>query len=440
MIKMGWTIQLPRLPWSHIALGLAVRELLAPWTGHPYDFEIWTRLGFYMQNLTSPYGKLPYLPGLSFAPYPTTGSISYPPFSAFIFAITFKVYEILGEPSRFLYYFLLKQPMVFADIGSAIVLSRIILLSGTAKSARSAFLLWIYFPFGIVISSIWGQLDPISLLFSLLAIYSALVGRWLSSAVMLGLSIYLKTLPLIFLPVFLMKVDTVRRVRGGYSLVALGLPVLGTLLPVLAFNWGFQGVYNNFSFHVAIPVNGAMSALGLFYLVLSLPTSAHLVIGALWIPLLAAAYFYMWRRDLGLVQGLILAVLVFSISRPYLPEQWTLYPLAFLLLIQSGQSMRHFAGMSVASTAFLVANNTLLIRFFAPISSSAFYWDVFINNMSSYVPARIVILGLLSLLYFSESLMVVIGRESIVSRVILWVRPLWSLRGNHVSAVEVDIP
>jgi len=127
-------------------LGLAIRELLAPWTGHPYDFEIWTRLGFYMQNLVNPYGRLPYVQGLSFSPYATTGSISYPPFSAFIFALTYRLYALLGEPSRFLYYFLLKQPMVWADIGSAVVLAKIILLSGDARSARTALLVWLYFP------------------------------------------------------------------------------------------------------------------------------------------------------------------------------------------------------------------------------------------------------------------------------------------------------
>ena len=91
-----------------------------------------------MQNLINPYGKLAYVPGLSFAPYGTMGSISYPPFSAFIFAIIFRIYSLLGEPSRFLYYFMLKQPMVFADVGAAAVLAKIILLSGDAGSARRA--------------------------------------------------------------------------------------------------------------------------------------------------------------------------------------------------------------------------------------------------------------------------------------------------------------
>src|SRR5260370_20952001 len=304
--------RIARFPPKHIALGLAIRELIAPWLGHPYDFEIWVRLGFYMQNLVfNPYGSLRYVPGLSSSPYGYTGSISYLPFSAFIFAVTYQIYSLLGEPSRFLYYFLLKQPMVFADVGTAIVLAKIILQSGDAKSARTAFLVWIYFPLGIIISSVWGQLDPISLFLALLAIYYFIGSKWLTSAAMLGLSIYLKTLPLVFLPVFLMQARASKNIRLGYSLVSLAIPVFGTLVPVLWFNWGYQGIYNNSSFQVAIPWNGAMSALNIVYLALNLPSFAHYVIGAILIPVLLATYLYVWKLGLPLGLALVIAILHF---------------------------------------------------------------------------------------------------------------------------------
>lgn len=390
-----------------------------------------------MQNLSNPYGKLPYVEGLSFAPYATTGSISYLPFSAFIFALTYRIYSLLGEPSRFLYYFLLKQPMVLADVGAALVLAKIILLSGNPKSARTAFLVWIYFPLGIIISSLWGQLDPISLFLTLLAVYYFIGSKWLTSAAMLGLSIYLKTLPLVFLPVFLMQARASKNIRLSYSLISLAIPVFGTLVPVLWFNWGFQGIYNNSSFQVAIPWDGALSALNIVYLLLNLPSFAHYVIGAIWIPVLLAAYVYVWKRGLPLVQGLLIAILVFSISRPFLPEQWSLYPLAFLLLVQTGENVGHFLGLAVSATAFTIANNTLLVRFFTPISVSAFNWDFFINNQSAYVDLRIAIMSLLALLYFAESFLVVTGRESIIHRVMMSTGLEWPLRKLRVSRTEV---
>ena len=392
-----------------------------------------------MQNLVNPYGRLAYVPSLSFAPYATTGSISYPTFSAFIFALVFRIYALLGEPSRFLYYFMLKQPLVLADVGVAAVLSKIVLLSGDSGSARKAFLVWVYFPLGIIISSVWGQLDPMSLLLTLLAVYYALTSKWIGSAVMLGLSIYLKTLPLVFLPVFLTQVRTAWKSKLDYCLVALSIPFLGTLIPALLFNWGFQRMYNNFSFQVAIPWNGASSALGTVFFVLSLPSLAHYVVGALWIPVLSATYVYIRKRNLELVQGLTLSVLVFGISRPFLPEQWSLYPLAFLLLLRTPEDIRHFVGIAVASLGVLVVNNTLLIRFFAPISTAAFNWDFFIDNLSVFANFRIVLMSMFALLYFIESLLVIRRRESLVYRLIISARPSLSFQRQRVSPTEVGV-
>ncbi len=430
--------QLTRLPLRHVALGLAIRELLAPWTGHPYDFEIWTRLGFYMQNLGNPYRTLPYVPGLSFSPYPTTGSISYPPFSAFIFALTYRFYALLGEPSRFLYYFLLKQPLVWADVGVAVVLAKIILFSGNTGFARTALLVWLYFPLGIIISSIWGQLDPISLFLSLLAIYFFLASKWLPSAAMLGLAIYLKTLPIVFLPVFLMQSRT-RNIRLGYSLISLVIPIAGTIVPAQGFNWGYGAMYNNLSFQVAIPHAGAMSAVSLAYFALPLSSLALYVTGSIWIPVLLATYVYVWKKGLPLFHGLLIAILAFSISRPFLPEQWSLYPLALLLLFQTRENMGHFLGLASASTAFLAFNNGLLVRFFTPVSLSAFNWDIFVNP-SPYVILWVAIRSLLALLYFTESILVVVGRESYVYRAVSSATPARFSIKRRVSPTEVRLP
>jgi mannosyltransferase PIG-M len=376
---------------------------------------------------------------VSFSPYPTTGSISYPPFSAFIFASTYRFYALLGEPSQFLYYFLLKQPMVLADVGVAIVLARIILFSGDAHSARTAFLIWLYFPLGIIISSMWGQLDPLALFLSLLSIYFFLSSKWLPSAAMLGLAIYLKTLPVVFLPVLLMRAHASPRNKLNYSLISLSIPFLGTLLPTLAFNWGFQGLYNNVSFQVAIPSTGAMSFLGQVHIVPSLLAILHPITGIIWVPALLAAYSYAWKKNLPLFQGLLISILAFSISRPFLPEQWSLYPLALLLLTSFQARLEHFVGLAVASTGFLIANNTLLVRFFTPLSVEAFNWDVYIIHQSPYVALRAAFLLVTALLYFTESILVITGGESIVHRAIVSVSPAKFLRKSRISPTEVHI-
>ncbi len=424
-----------RPPLKHIILGIGLRELLAPWTGHEYDFEIWVRLGYYMQNLGNPYRTLPYVPGLSFAPNTSIGSISYLPFSAFIFGLTYRFYLVLGEPSRFLYYFLLKQPMVLADVGVAIMLAKVILVSGNSSIARRAFFVWLYFPLGIIISAMWGQLDPLALFLSLLSIYYFLASKWLSSAIFLGLSIYLKTLPVIFLPVLLMQGQIVKRFR--YSIVTLSIPVLGTLVPEQALGWGYRGLYNNTSYQVAIPSQGAMSILGQSLSLITLPANVDYLVGSVWLFTLLISYIYIYRKHLALFQGLVLATLAFSISRPFLPEQWSLYPLAFLLL-QGREEMRHFIGLAVVATGFLITDNTLLVRFFTPISVNAYYWDIFVNNQSIYAGVRMVALIVLALAYFVESTLVLLGKESIILRLLQSAR-LSQFVQKRLSPLEVTL-
>ncbi len=426
-----------RLPLRHLILGLTIRELLAPWTGHPYDFEIWVRLGFYMQNLGNPYRSLGYVPGLSFAPDATIGSISYPPFSAFIFAMIYQLYLVLGEPSRFLYYFLLKQPMVLADIGAAVVLAKILVLSGNTLLAKRAYLAWLYFPLGIIISSIWGQLDPLALLLVLLSIYYFLESKPLSSAILLGLSIYLKTLPIVFFPVLLMQNQMIGN-RLRYSLTALSIPILGTLIPAFIFSWGYQGMYNNFAYQVVIPRIGAMSVVGSLSLIPMLPGVVRYLTGSVWILVLLATYIYIYRKRLSLSQGLIIAILAFSISRPFLPQQWALYPLAFLLLLPQRSNAEHFIGLAVASTLSLLANSTLLIVFFSPVTVANLNWSIFINTQSGFSGLRIII-ELFALLYLTEALLVIFGRKSLIHRAIVSITPHSFLRRVQPYRTEVSI-
>jgi mannosyltransferase PIG-M len=430
------------LPLKHILVGVIIRELLAPWTGHAYDFEIWTRLGFYMQSLASPYRTLAYVPGLSFSPFPTTGSLGYPPLSAFIFGLTYRLYVLLGEPSRFLYYFFLKQPSILADVGVAIVLAKIILLSGDAKSAQSGSLIWLYFPFGIIISSMWGQLDPIALFLSLLATYYFLLSRWVLSAVLLGLAVYLKILPIVFLPVFLIQPRLGKTDKFLYSLVSLGIPTAGTLFPAEAFNWSFQGIYNYLQFQAAIPGTGGMSLLGIFYTIPLISGLARYFTPFLWAPVLLISYIYVSKRDLELMQGLAVAILAFIVSRPFFSEQYMLYPFAFLLVTRSRESMLHFLGLALATMIFLVTNNTLLVVFFSPLYPGLYQWNIFAWNLfatgqSPYASLRAIVMLLSVAACYVESFLFLFSRGSIISRALSSTRLLSRIHKLKFSPVEV---
>jgi hypothetical protein len=407
-----------RLPLNHIGVGLALREVLAPWTGHPYDFEVWVRLGVFMQSLQNPYTKLPYYPGLSFVSYPGgTGSIGYLPLSAFVFALTYRLYLVVGEPSRFLYYFLLKQPMVVADVLTAAVLFKIVLQSKDPGSARTVFLVWLYFPLGILISAVWGALDPIALVLILLAAYFFLNMRSTTSACLLGLGIFIKTIPIVALPVFLMQEGMGWTRRVYYSIIALSVPIAGTLIPLSLFNWGFTGLVNYSSFQTAIPVYGAMSIFSALLLLPSIPATVHFVTEILWIPSLVCALAYVRFRRLSLFPGLLVSVLGLSLFRPFLPEQWCIYPLALLLAMFSTENLRHFFGLAIPSSIFFVVNNGFLVRFLSPLSPGFYNWSL--NDPPGYLVFRGYVLVLLASLFFLEAFLAVMGRRSLVHRALI---------------------
>ncbi len=384
-----------------------------------------------MQSLQNPYTGLPYYPRVSFVPSPLIGSISYPPLPAFIFGLTYSFYLALGEPSRFLYYFLLKQPMVLSDVAVAIVLFRIITIAKSPDLGRTALLIWLYFPFGILISSVWGALDPIALLLILLAVFYFATSRQVASATMLGVAIFLKTMPVVALPVFLVQLRTGLNSRLRFAAISLAIPIVGTLAPVLLLNWGFVGIYNNFSFQVALSTYGELSVQRPLSLLPSVPGVVRIITGVFWIPALSVTYAYINRRRLSLLQGVMTAFVVFSVSRPYLPVQWAIYPLALLLAMINKTSLQHFHGLSVSATSFLVASNTLLVAFLSPVSIAFYNWNLYVDNFSPYVPARTIALSVLASLFFAEALLTLLGRRSIIYRALIGAST--SLRLQHPS-------
>jgi hypothetical protein len=291
-------------------------------------------------------------------------------------------------------------------------------------------MIWMLFPYAIIVSSVWGALDPIALFLILASVYYFQQGRMIASGITLGLAIYLKTLPVIALPVLLMQPRS--GIRDGLQLSSLSLliPFLGTIVPAVGLGWGFTGLFNNLSYQVAIPAYGALSAFGPLGL-LPIPSWGRSVTGLIWLPALLLAYYYIEKRRFGLIEGLMTAFLVFSVSRPFLPEQWAIYPLAFLLL--SRNSIGNFVGLALAGFSGLVANNTLLVKFFSPVSVAAFNWEFNINNLSAFAYPRAIIIFLLAGVFLLESALTLTGRPSMVFQILSSV----SFKVRRISQLEI---
>src|SRR5690242_239167 len=110
---------------TFLIIGILVREAFSFWTAHPFDFEIWVRTGYSVANGMSPYNSMPYLPGLSIADDFGGGfnaAIGYLPLWPLVLGAIYEIYSLGGSGNRFVYYFMIKQPIIFADVFLAFLL------------------------------------------------------------------------------------------------------------------------------------------------------------------------------------------------------------------------------------------------------------------------------------------------------------------------------
>ncbi len=366
-----------------LLLGLAIREGFSFWTGHPYDFEIWIRTGYVVAHGTNPYlHPWPPVPGVSFG---YTGqdlpSAAYLPFWPDLFGATYRLWEQVGGGNRFVLYFLLKQGPIAGDMAVAGLLYRFVLReSGRPSAALGALAFWSFFPYDIVIGSIWGQLDPVTtalLLAALLSSESAAARR----SLLWGLGIFVKWITVIFLPLEFFRNRGLRRLAP-----VAGLLLAGGLtgLAFLAAGWSFAGILATGS-SLSAGGGGGMNYADWFNLpILAATLTAFPLLGSiltyLWVPgcLLAGWYASRWLHPGGPGQplrALLLVMTVVLLLRWGLNEQYMLYPFALLVadVYTRHPERRPFFYFLVAlASGYLLTNDGLGIWFAAPAFPSAF--------------------------------------------------------------------
>jgi hypothetical protein len=374
-------------PWPAAAtvllVGLAIREALSFWTGHPYDFEIWIRTGYVVAHGTDPYlHAWPPVPGVSFG-YTSQDlpSAAYLPFWPDVFGGTYVLWEHVGGGNRYFLYFLLKQGPIAGDVAVAGLLYRFVLReTGCPGTALGALTFWSLFPYDIVIGAVWGQLDSVTtalVLGVLLTAESQAARRSIAWAI----GIFLKWVTVIFLPFELFRQRGWRRL---WPLTSLPLAAALTLVAFIAAGWRFGGLLAT-STSEAGGGGGGMNYARLFVLpyvqdALASSPQVYTVFNDLWIPacVLAGWVAARWVRTGAPAQelrALLLVVAVFLLVRWGLNEQYFLYPFA---LLAADVYTRHpgrrpfFYYLVAVASAFLLTNNVLGIWFAAPVSPQAF--------------------------------------------------------------------
>jgi hypothetical protein len=368
-----------------LLLGLVVREVLSPFTGHPFDLELWLRLGYFVSKGQDPFMITPPIPNLSFPGAEFMTWIGYPPTWGFFQAGLFKIYSLSGINDRFLYYYLIKQPMIIADLVVSFLLYKIISELKDSSSGIRAFSFWMLCPFTIVISSIWGMFDQIILIFVLGSIL--LVTETQKSALMQALGFIFKVIPLIYLPILGFVQPSKDRIVN-YFAVAIGASIFFVLVPYLFFtHWSLGQLAS-----VGVDVTRKIGASSNYWIMFSFYSNHNSVpawlnqllnpLGYLWVPAILLGSFFCIRciRNRGnlttnLSLSLLFVTLIFFLTKSVVNEQYIIYFLGLGLIDYYARASKRrrklFHGVWISSFVFLTANNTYFTRFLEPLST---YW------------------------------------------------------------------
>ena len=369
-----------------LALGLAVREVLAPFTGHPFDLELWIRLGYFVSNGMDPYQITPPIPGLSFPGAQFMTWIGYPPTWGFFQAGLYKIYSLSGINDRFLYYDLIKQPMIIADLVVGYLLYKIISEFKDPSKGVRAFSFWMLCPFTIVISSVWGMFDQIILVFVLGSIL--LVQETQKSALMQALGFIFKVIPLIYLPILVLVQPSKARIVN-YFAIAVGASIFFVLVPYLFLaHWSLGQLAS-----VGVDVTHKIAGSSNYWIVVAFYSNLHPIpawvfqilnpLSYAWAPIILAGSIFCVlciRNRENLTKNLSLALLfvtlIFFLTKSVVNEQYVIYFLGLGLVdyyvIGSKRRRQLFHGVWISSFIFLTTNNTYFTRFLEPLST---YWQ-----------------------------------------------------------------
>jgi biofilm PGA synthesis N-glycosyltransferase PgaC len=244
-------------------------------------------------------------------------------------------------------------------------------------------------------------------------------GRSSAGGLALGLGTVLKLVPVIYTPIVMLFSKAKWR-----FLLLFAVSVGGAIfLPFLLLGWSPSGFFFSMASQAVnirdAPAVGGLTIFSVFELINmafpdKVPPILLTALSFLWIPALGIFYLKLYwplltggARSLGgktfrgthrqfalseILRLLIIASLIFLLTRPWVSEGTVLYLVSLMLIdvtLFHSDRRRLFTATWVLALLFLVTNNTLLIRFVSPITGAALPLDLAINNGAITGPIRL---------------------------------------------------
>ncbi len=364
------------------ALSLALQSAIGLFLGHQYDMQIFYATGYEVFNGTTPYGILPTSSIFNRPDFiGLVPSIGYPPPWALYLGV---IYGAVYLPTKniFAYNLAIKLPSIISNIALAFLAEQIAIQEGLdRKTSNKVFYVLLFNPFMIYISAAWGQFDSIVVLATVLALNELYRGKIGISSILIALSISLKIIPLILVPMFLLFIIK------NYGLKFISKFVVGcvvafatfSFLPFKIFGWDLSFILNNLQDPFSRA--GCFTFFNILELLkdrVSLPQE-WAFLGYLWIPSLIIGYSCLSRTSLNSKMDLFRwsssILFVLMLTRSWVSEQNVVLLVPMVMLVSvigfEGWKMSHLVWIITLIFTFL---NTSPFQLFFLVSPKPYIW------------------------------------------------------------------
>jgi len=353
-----------------LTISVIARFAVAPFTGHPYDMGIWMVSGKYVATGISPYLAHPH--------------IGYPPLWALWCGAAYSISNYIATGNEFLYIFVIKIPIIVADMALAVLLLMVASKNANASGRDDGRILAASFllnPYVLFVGVIWGMMDN---LVAILLVTSIMVlsskPAW--SGILASLAVALKLYPILFVPlIFILSART--RKLGNFTKLVFAFittSVATIWLPFILFHWSTEGFIGVGVAQVARDF-GAIAPMATFQHLANLGvTSFDIILGASWLKLVWVPAFttslllIMWRRPSiestpNMIRDSLLVYMTYLLTASWISEQLVELLLVFLLFLAAFVGFRRSIYWPYTIGSLIVL---LFLMFNVPVTSFIF--------------------------------------------------------------------
>ncbi len=309
-------------------LALAIRLALLPWFSDPFNFWGFHLTVSFLESGHNPWSLISADPELA-----RLNPWGYPA----LYLLPIWLADFFSRGNGFVFGLLVRIPLLAADLATGLFLFRIGQLAGLGvHKARVLCFCFLFNPYAILISTIWGTNDPLPVACVAGAGYFILrtPGKQDISALLLGLGVAVKLYPVVFIPLVLAALPAWRP-RLRYSLLALAPPTVSSATILAASLSQYLAALGSFTvtttttgadqnFLYALAAATGISSLGLMTIA---ATGFSLFAG--WQSWLVA------KRGVPLLTASAAVVIAIFVVAPRYGQNYYIWTLPFILLMSS---------------------------------------------------------------------------------------------------------